>query len=104
MELTESLKSVLIEGANALKGSARRLFMARTGNGLPSANWVGTVKPSAKELTNSRRAFPSRTLSIGADANPPKTDCRLCSPTSKRWWTDKARPIHRFATTSFIPA
>jgi len=30
LELTESLKSLLIEGANSLKGSARRLFMART--------------------------------------------------------------------------
>lgn len=30
MELTESLKTMLIETARALKGSARRLFMART--------------------------------------------------------------------------
>ena len=30
MELTDSLKALLIEAARALKGSARRLFMART--------------------------------------------------------------------------
>src|SRR5512138_1857939 len=30
MDLTDSLKSLLIETAEALKGSARRLFMART--------------------------------------------------------------------------
>ena len=30
MELTDSFKRLLIETANALKGSARRLFMART--------------------------------------------------------------------------
>src|SRR6476469_1559098 len=30
MELTDSLKTLLIETAKSLKGSARRLFMART--------------------------------------------------------------------------
>ena len=30
MELTDSLKVLLIETAKSLKGSARRLFMART--------------------------------------------------------------------------
>src|SRR4029453_16168001 len=30
MELTDSLKSLLIETAKSLQGSARRLFMART--------------------------------------------------------------------------
>ena len=30
MELTDSLKTLLIETAKTLKGSARRLFMART--------------------------------------------------------------------------
>jgi hypothetical protein len=30
MELTDSIKTMLIETAKALKGSARRLFMART--------------------------------------------------------------------------
>ena len=30
MELTDSLKSLFIETAQSLKGSARRLFMART--------------------------------------------------------------------------
>jgi hypothetical protein len=30
MDLTDSLKSLFIETAKALKGSARRLFMART--------------------------------------------------------------------------
>ena len=30
MELTSSLKSLFMESANSLKGSARRLFMART--------------------------------------------------------------------------
>ena len=30
MELTDSLKALFVEGAKALKGSARRLFLART--------------------------------------------------------------------------
>ena len=30
MELTDSLKTLFLETAEALKGSARRLFMART--------------------------------------------------------------------------
>ena len=34
MELTDSLKTLLIETAKSLKGSARRLFMARTGKAL----------------------------------------------------------------------
>ena len=34
MELTDSLKTMLIETARSLKGSARRLFMARTVNEL----------------------------------------------------------------------
>jgi len=34
MELTDSLKTLLIETAKSLKGSARRLFMARTGKEL----------------------------------------------------------------------
>jgi Rhodopirellula transposase DDE domain len=34
MELTASLKTLLIETAKSLKGSARRLFMARTGKEL----------------------------------------------------------------------
>jgi len=61
MELTESLKSVLIEGANALKGSARRLFMARTVAALGSGGqrlaqrelgWNReTIRKGTRELT-----------------------------------------------------
>ena len=48
MELTDSLKTLLIETAKSLKGSARRLFMARTvkelgpgGNSAPHAHCGG---------------------------------------------------------------
>jgi Rhodopirellula transposase DDE domain len=46
MELTDSLKTLLIETAKALKGSARRLFMARTVKELGS----GGQQRAAREL------------------------------------------------------
>lgn len=51
MELTDSLKALFIETANTLKGSVRRVFMARTvkefglaGNTVPNASLAGTVR------------------------------------------------------------
>jgi hypothetical protein len=46
MELTDSLKTMLIETARSLKGSARRLFMARTVNELGQ----GGQQRAAREL------------------------------------------------------
>ena len=46
MELTDSIKTMLIETAKALKGSARRLFMARTVNELGP----GGQQRAAREL------------------------------------------------------
>src|SRR5712691_12449013 len=46
MELTDSLKSLCIETAKALKGSARRLFMARTVKELGA----GGQRRAAREL------------------------------------------------------
>lgn len=46
MELTDSLKTMLIETARSLKGSARRLFMARTVNELGK----GGQQRAAREL------------------------------------------------------
>ena len=46
MELTDSLKTMLIETARSLKGSARRLFMARTVNELGK----GGQQCAAREL------------------------------------------------------
>jgi hypothetical protein len=46
MELTDSLKTMLIETARSLKGSARRLFMARTVNELGE----GGQQRAAREL------------------------------------------------------
>jgi hypothetical protein len=50
MELTDSLKTLFVDTARSLKGSARRLFMARTvkelgvvGNGAQNVNSVGAV-------------------------------------------------------------
>ena len=61
MELTESLKSLLIDSANSLKGSARRLFMARTVAELGSGGqrlaqrelgWCReTIRKGTRELT-----------------------------------------------------
>ncbi len=41
MDLTDDLKVFLGETARTLKGSARRVFMARAGNGWPSGTWAG---------------------------------------------------------------
>src|ERR671935_2699001 len=46
MELTDSLKTLLIETAKSLKGSARRLFMARTVKELG----LGGQQRAAREL------------------------------------------------------
>jgi hypothetical protein len=46
MDLTDSLKSLFIETAKALKGSARRLFMARTVKELGA----GGQRRAAREL------------------------------------------------------
>jgi hypothetical protein len=46
MELTDSLKTLLIETAKSLKGSARRLFMARTAKALGP----GGQQRAAREL------------------------------------------------------
>jgi hypothetical protein len=46
MELTDSVKVLLIETANSLKGSARRLFMARTVKELG----VGGQRQAARDL------------------------------------------------------
>jgi hypothetical protein len=43
MELTDSLKSLCIETAKSLKGSARRLFMARTVKELGAGGQRGRV-------------------------------------------------------------
>ena len=42
MELTDSLKALFVDTAQSLKGSARRLFMART-NGAQNVNAAGAV-------------------------------------------------------------
>jgi len=41
MGLTDDLKGFLGETARALEGSARRVFMARAGNGWPRGNEAG---------------------------------------------------------------
>lgn len=50
MELTDSLKALFIETAAALKGSARRVFMARTVQELG----VGRQRRAERELGWSR--------------------------------------------------
>ena len=52
MELTDSLKALFIETAKALKGSARRLFMARS---------VGDPIHRAKPITPSPDRPPKTT-------------------------------------------
>jgi hypothetical protein len=46
MELTEAVKDLLVQTAKALKGSARRLFMARTVQALGE----GGQRPSLGEI------------------------------------------------------
>lgn len=72
MELTASFKTLLIETANALKGSARRLFMARTvkelgrGGQQRAARELGwgrmTIRKGLRELESGLTCLDAYTL------------------------------------------
>jgi hypothetical protein len=72
MELTDSFKTLLIETANALKGSARRLFMARTvkelgpGGQQRAARELGwgrmTIRKGLRELESGLSCLDAYTL------------------------------------------
>ena len=57
MELTDSLKSLLLEAAKSLKGHARRLFMART---------VKELGPGGQRRAERERGWSRRTVRKGA--------------------------------------
>ena len=59
MEMTEAVKDLLVQTAKALKGSARRLFMARTVQAWVkevsfwlNGSWAGIAGRSAKGCTS----------------------------------------------------
>jgi hypothetical protein len=90
MELTDSLKSLFKETAQALKGSTRRLFMARTdkelgpgGQRTADGNWAGTALLSVKAAVNSKAVSPLRMLLVNAVVRKPKYICLICLLTSK---------------------
>ncbi len=90
MELTDALKSLCIETAKALKGSARRLFMARTVQELGApTNWRAVLFAS----------MPLR----HAGANVWKSLSRTCCPTSKPLSIVKVKPTRSFVPTVCLP-
>jgi len=99
MELTDSLKSIVIDTAQQLKGSARRIFMARIVKELGP----GGASRAERELGRNRKTIRKGTHEVESGiicldafqargANWPKTIYRTCWWISKRLSTDKAKP------------
>ncbi len=99
MELTDELKSLLIDTAKQLKGSARRLFLARTVKALGP----GGASRAERDLGWNRKTIRKgmRRPSIAASrvwmrlvpeaANSQKNSCPTCSRISERSSTGKAK-------------
>ena len=111
MELTDSLKALFSDTARTLKGSARRVFMARTvkelgpgGNGKRNAILAGAASSFVKERANSKVASPSRTTSLRAAASVPKTISPICLPISPPLSTARAKLTPNSAPRGCIPA
>ena len=113
MELTDSLKALLIDTAKTLKGSARRLFMARTVKELGTGGqrraerelgWNRiTIRKGTHELASGficLDAFSARGRKRAEDHLPYLT-CSTTSPTSS---TARVKAIRSFAPSACIPA
>ncbi len=85
MELMEEVKELLVKTAKELKGSACRLFMARTVRALGE----GGQRRAEEELgwnrglirkasMNSKAGWCVRMLSINEAGNAVKSICRIC--------------------------
>ena len=85
MELTEEVKGLLLNTAKELKGSARRMFMARTVqalgevvSGWPNGSWAGIAGRSAKGCTKSSAGWCAWMPSRRVAASAAKTICPTC--------------------------
>ena len=104
MELTDSLKTLFMETAQSLKGSARRLFMARTIKELGPGgqrcaerelgwNRVPSAKARMSYKAASRVSMPFRP----EVANVPKTISHIYCLISKPSSRDRAKQTPNFA-------
>lgn len=104
MELPDSLKALFIDTAQSLKGSARRLFMARTvkergiGGQRRAARELGwsrvTIRKGIQELESGFRcldAFAARDRKRAEDHLPPSSP--ISTPSSRA----RVRPIRSCA-------
>ena len=57
MELTDSLKTLFVDTARSLKGSARRLFMARTVKELGRVDELFDDDPGCNEMNQSQKGL-----------------------------------------------
>ena len=107
MELTDSLKTLLIETAKTLKGSARRLFMARTVKELGPGGqqraarelrWGRmTIRKGMRELATGVICIDAFALRGRKRISP--TSCQICKPSS----IARAKPTRSSAPTVCIP-
>jgi len=109
MELREEAKKLLIETAKDLKGSVRRLVMARTVRALGEGGqrlaerelgWTrGTIRKGQHELEHGMiciNAYASRGRKPSRRA-PPQLTQRYCC---HRGWAESSRPTMRARTAS----
>ena len=105
MELVEEVKELLLQTAKALKGSEKRLFMARTVRALGKGGktmaqrelgWNRrTIRKGEHELESGSCAWmPSR---YGGESAV-KSTCPTYSRISQPSWMDKVKPIHNAST------
>ena len=105
MELVEDVKALLVETAKSLKGSARRLFLARTVradgekgvNAWQNKSWDGIVGQSVKASANwSAGSSVSMHFRRGA-VSAVKRICPTCLPISLPLWMVRAKRTRSFA-------
>ncbi len=111
MELTDSLKTLFIDTAKTLKGSARRVFMARTVKELGTGGqrraerelgWSRvTIRKGTRELESVCRF---RTTSPRAAGSGQKPICPISSPISRPLSIAKVKPTPSSAAAACIRA
>ena len=107
MELTEAIKQVYSETVKTLKGSARRVFMARVVRSLGR----GGQRRAARELGWDRETMRKGLHELesgyvcidGYAARGRKSGYRICWKISKPSWMGKARPTPGLRVADCIP-
>jgi hypothetical protein len=96
MELTEAVKDLLVQTAKALKGSARRLFMARTVQAWVkevsfwlNGSWAGIAGRSAKGCTSWSVGSSAWMAFAYVGVSAAKTICHICCTISPPLWMGK---------------